>query len=150
MTAAPVSLDLPRPRRKYTFVLTPLADAMFQLLIFFMLTSSLTPYSLLTIRSGAPGEAVSPDGAGPAETPAIAANATIWNVRKDEIVAGGQAFAFSALPDLASAVAADASASVLLIARPEAEVQDLTAVLEALTVAGISGVQIATQGGDGG
>jgi biopolymer transport protein ExbD len=42
-----------RPR-KYGFALTPLADAMFQLLIFFMLSSSLSPYSLIALTRGAP------------------------------------------------------------------------------------------------
>jgi len=46
----------PRSPARYRFVLTPLADAMFQLLIFFMLSSNLAPYSLLTIRSGTTGD----------------------------------------------------------------------------------------------
>jgi biopolymer transport protein ExbD len=44
---------LPELPRRYKFVLTPLADAMFQLLIFFMLTSSLAPYSLITLKTAA-------------------------------------------------------------------------------------------------
>ena len=42
---------LPERPRRYRFVLTPLADAMFQLLIFFMLSSSLAPYSLITLKT---------------------------------------------------------------------------------------------------
>ncbi len=51
--AHPTIKSLPKSERRYTFALTPLADAMFQLLIFFMLSTSLTPYSLLTITRGA-------------------------------------------------------------------------------------------------
>ena len=47
-------LALPTRKRTYRFALTPFADAMFQLLIFFMLSSSLTPYSLLTLQTGTP------------------------------------------------------------------------------------------------
>ena len=46
-----LNLPLPPRKRSYRVALTPLADAMFQLLTFFMLTTSLTPYSMLTIGS---------------------------------------------------------------------------------------------------
>ena len=42
---------LPERPRRYKFAMTPLADAMFQLLIFFMLSSSLAPYSLITLKT---------------------------------------------------------------------------------------------------
>ena len=46
-------LILPRRNRRYRFSMTPLADVMFQLLIFFMLSANLAAYSLLPLRSGA-------------------------------------------------------------------------------------------------
>ena len=147
-TQLTTSLDLPRRTRRYGFALTPLADAMFQLLIFFMLTSSLTAYSLLTIRSGTAGDAATGGGGQGDAPPALAADAAIWNIGEGAIVAGGQTFDFTALPDLARAIAATQGAQILLIARADAQVQDLTTVLEALTLAGVEGVQIASaQGG---
>ena len=45
-----VPIDPPHRPRGNRFPMTALADAMFQLLIFFMLASSLTPYSLLPLQ----------------------------------------------------------------------------------------------------
>ncbi|MGH1330353.1 MAG: ExbD/TolR family protein [Paracoccaceae bacterium] len=139
------SLGLPQTKRRYSFALTPLADAMFQLLIFFMLSSSLTPYSLLTIRSGATGEPGASSGGASGEEPAaIAADAAIWQIANGQITAGGQSFEFEMLPDLAKALKANNTAQILLIAKPGAQVQDLATVLEALTIAGVTGVQLAS------
>ena len=47
-------LNLPvRRRRSVAFSMTALADVLFQLLIFFMLSANLAAYSLLPLRSGA-------------------------------------------------------------------------------------------------
>lgn len=139
-------LDLPQRKRSYRFALTPLADAMFQLLIFFMLSSSLTPYSLITLQSGAdPGQGAT-DGTG-TEAPdaeALPGETALWSVEADGIVVGGQSFGFERLPALAEAlVAADPAARVILILRPSARVQDVARVLETLDLAEIGSVQIA-------
>ncbi|MGR3436064.1 MAG: hypothetical protein ACU0CO_14430 [Shimia sp.] len=42
---------LPKTRRRYRPSLTPLADAMFLLLVYFMFTTNLTPFSLLGLRA---------------------------------------------------------------------------------------------------
>lgn len=138
-------VQLPRRTGQYTFVLTPLADAMFQLLIFFMLSSNLAPYSLLTIRSGSDG---STDGSasndtGQDEAPLPPADAAIWNVDAGAIVVGGQTFGFDTLADLAAALNVNNDAAVVLIMRDTALVQDMSSVLEALTSAGIENIQIA-------
>lgn len=142
------NLILPRPAPKRgRFAMTPLADAMFQLLIFFMLSSSLAPYSLLTIRSGPepaqigdPQTGTTPDP----ETPvtAIGANTVLWTLEPERVTIGGQTFPYDALTDLAVALAANDEAEVIVILRSEARVQDLATVMEALTAAGISAVQI--------
>lgn len=140
-------IELPRRPRKVGFALTPLADAMFQLLIFFMLSSNLTPYSLLGLRAGAvagapptdPGATTPPSQAttlSPVET-------AIWSVSRESIVAGGQRFGFDALPRLAQAMRTAGTARVLLVTRGDAQVQGLVSVLEALAAAGITDVQIA-------
>ena len=57
-----MSLLGPRPpRRRIVFMLTPLVDVMFLLLIFFMLSSQTAPYSLLEIMAqGTPGAEPAP------------------------------------------------------------------------------------------
>lgn len=140
------NLILPRPAPKRgRFAMTPLADAMFQLLIFFMLSSSLAPYSLLTIRSGPEpqqaGDAQSANVPDP-DSAIIGANTALWTLEPGRVTIGGQTFAYAALPDLALALAANGDAEVIVILRQEARVQDLATVMEALTAAGISAVQI--------
>lgn len=143
------ALNLPDRKRNYRFALTPLADAMFQLLIFFMLSSGLTPYSLLTLQS-APGEAAPQDaGAGSGQetdTPAPPVDAALWTIDAESVTVGGQTFGFDALDDLAGALGvAGAPASVILIIRPTAQVQDITTVLGRLTVANVTAVQVSTE-----
>ena len=143
-------LQLPRRKQNYRFALTPLADAMFQLLIFFMLSSGLTPYSLLTLQS-APGEqsTQTPTGQDPESSediqPSAPVDVALWTVDAETVIVGGQRFGFEALDDLAGALGvAGASAEVVLIIRPTAQVQDITTVLARLTAANITAVQIST------
>lgn len=135
--------DLPRSARRYTFALTPLADAMFQLLIFFMLTSSLTPYSLLTLRSGpSTGDTATASAPTPAQSQKTPLKSAIWQIENGQIVASGQRFGFEQLPQLAGALLAAGTPQVLLITKPTAQVQDLVIVIEILTAAGIEAIQI--------
>jgi len=144
--AKPLKKSLPvRSGRKYQFVLTPLADAMFQLLIFFMLSSNLAPYSLLTIRSGSAAQDAG-GGSDPAQSAVPPADAAVWTIEADEIVVGGLRYGRDNLAALAEALNADGNASVVLILRDAALVQDLSSVLEALTTAGVESVQIAGGG----
>lgn len=142
------NLILPRPAPKRArFAMTPLADAMFQLLIFFMLSSSLAPYSLLTIRSGPEPQEIgdtqsSTQPAPDAPITTIGANTALWTLDPDKVTIGGQSFPYEVLADLAVALAENAEAEVVIILRSEARVQNLATVLEALTAAGISAVQI--------
>lgn len=148
MPAALTRIELPRRPRRYGFALTPLADAMFQLLVFFMLSSNLAPYALLPLRSGAIGGTGASAGNGDAEGPALAAGQTaIWSVSRDSLVAGGQRFGFDRLPDLAVALQQAGTAQVLLVTRPDAQVQGIVTVLETLATHGIVDVQVARGGG---
>jgi biopolymer transport protein ExbD len=145
MTVARKSLLPPRQQTRMRFVLTPLADAMFQLLIFFMLSSNLSPYSLLTIRSGdATANSGTDQGNGDVATAQpIGPDVAIWSVEDGAIVANGQRFELALLPDLAAALTAAGTGSIVVVVRPAAHVQDLAAVLEALAFAGITAVQLA-------
>ncbi|MCX7561645.1 biopolymer transporter ExbD [Sulfitobacter sp. F26204] len=147
--ASGFSLNLPQRRTNYRFALTPLADAMFQLLIFFMLTSGLTPYSLLPFQS-APAQATAEpsvaaeDGTLP-DTPAMdeQGDVALWTIEAKAILVGGQRFGFDALDDLAGALGtAGSPGAVVLIVRPSAQVQDITTVLARLSAAEVSSVQV--------
>lgn len=141
-------IELPRRQRRYGFALTPLADAMFQLLIFFMLSANLTPYSLLSLKAG------TISGASPGDQPAdhepqinaptlSPGETAIWSISRESIVASGQRFGFDALPQLAGAMRAAGTARVLLVTRADAQVQGVVSVLEVLAAHGITDIQLA-------
>ena len=137
-------LNLPvRRRRSVAFSMTALADVLFQLLIFFMLSSNLAAYSMLPLRSGAlrgdgGGEA---SGAGTAVTEA--STTAIWTLNPDGIVASGQRFGLDRVQVLADALALQKTRHVLIILRPDVPVQNVATVLELLSAHGITSVQIA-------
>lgn len=143
-------IELPRSTRQYRFSLVPLADTMFQLLIFFMLSANLTPYSLLTIRNGALG------GTGGSENVAEQAKAdvrvsnpmttAVWSVSADSVVANGQRFPVDRIPDLATALKLQNTPEVLLVSQRGATVQMLVTILEILAQNGITAVRVADGG----
>ncbi|MBE1283400.1 MAG: biopolymer transporter ExbD [Rhodobacteraceae bacterium] len=147
---------LPERPRRYRFALTPLADAMFQLLIFFMLSTSLTPYSLITLKS-APADTVSENqaqGAGDASSetspprPTSAGDVALWTIGNGVVrAAGGMELAIEQVSDLAEAFSTqDNPASVVLIIEESARVQDVAYALEALENANVGSVQITRDG----
>ena len=145
-------LDLPVRKRRVTFTLTSLADVMFQLLVFFMLSSSLTPYALLTLnRTDAVSDQRVGSSAGSSpDTPlpsGAAVSAPLWNIGADGMVIQGQTFGFETLPDLVAALGDDLTpASVILIVKSSARVQDLATVLAHLQDAEVTAVQISAGG----
>jgi biopolymer transport protein ExbD len=140
------ALSVRRNPKRYRIALTPLADAMFQLLIYFMLSSNVTPYSLISLK----GALTTPGGQGGngtgAAQPAPGTDTTVWTVQEGSVIAGGQPFQMDKLAELTTALALSGTTSVTLIVRPEAKVQDLTSVLEALAAGGITDVQLAGRG----
>jgi len=150
MSSVQTRLNLPRRRSKSLFSLTPLADAMFQLLIFFMLTSNLSPYSFLTLKSPA-GEASTQSGAegssDPNQQAADLGETALWTVEEDQVLVGGQPFGFDKLTALAAALGSDvAPAKVILVVHANARVQDVASVLEALNNANIQSLQVIPRG----
>ena len=145
---AAARIQLPQRKRNYKFALTPLADAMFQLLIFFMLSSSLTPYSLLTLQSApgasATGSAIAGNDPDAQPLTAAPADTALWTVEADAVLVGGQRFGFDALDDLAQALGAPSS--VILIVHPSAQVQSVSTVLARLRAADVGSVQISGGG----
>ncbi|WP_018001524.1 biopolymer transporter ExbD [Paracoccus sp. N5] len=151
----PPGLDLPRrPRRRGFFAMTALADVLFQLLIFFMVSASLVSYSLLPLRSGAlrdSGGAAAGEEAPQAGTTLTEARATaVWTLNPGGITASGQQFTLSGAAALAEALAAQGTRNVLIVLRPAVPVQDLVQVLEILSARGIDSVQIAEAPGGAG
>ncbi|WP_284376840.1 ExbD/TolR family protein [Sulfitobacter pacificus] len=147
--ASGFSLNLPQRRTNYRFALTPLADAMFQLLIFFMLSSGLTPYSLLPFQSAQAQVDAGPSVAGEEgedpepPAPEQAEDVALWTIEAEAVLVGGQRFGFDALDDLAGALGtAGSPGSVVLIVRPSAQVQDITTVLARLSAAEVASVQV--------
>lgn len=135
-----------RNPRRYRISLTPLADAMFNLLIFFMLSSNITPYSLLPLKgtTAMPGADA---GAGGSDAPQpLGSETAIWTVSEGQIIAGGQEFGLDRIAELTQSLTLLGTTSIVLIVRPEARVQDLTSVLEALSAGGITEVQLAGRG----
>lgn len=143
-------LSLPRRERRYRFSMTPLADVMFQLLVFFMLSANITPYSLIDIRTGGLS------GGAPAGAAAAAAGAgrgtdirstAVWTLGPDGLItASGQRFAPDRLPVLADALVAQGTRDVLVVVGQGARVQQVVTVLQALNLRGITSVQIAGGG----
>ncbi len=130
--------------------MTPLADVMFQLLIFFMLSANIAPYSMLDLRTGGvsggtPSAAEQTEEA-PGRTTDIRSTA-VWTLdAKGAIVAGGQSFAPDRLPALAEALLGQGTHDVLVILRRDVPVQRLVTVLQTLAAHGITSVQV-TGGG---
>jgi biopolymer transport protein ExbD len=131
------------PRRRIVFMLIPLVDVMFLLLIFFMLSSQTAPYSLLEIvAQGTPGQESAPQ-----TPPAAVAPAT------ELLVSISRGFArFNGtrveMADLRSAIetykAAGFSRAVVTTGQA-ATVQDVVSVLEALERAAFAEMQLVTQ-----
>lgn len=140
----PVVLLDPRPPKRQAFALTPLADVMFQLLIFFMLSSSLSPYALLPLVAPADPTAA------PVSASAVPAGdvaPVIWTVGRAEIRAGGSSFAPEALPDLLAELQRAGVAEILLFTTAQTTTQDVATVLEAIRVSGLARARLIGRSG---
>ncbi|MEL6915913.1 MAG: biopolymer transporter ExbD [Pseudomonadota bacterium] len=143
---------LPERPRRYRFALTPLADAMFQLLIFFMLSTSLTPYSLLTLKSAEAGvEESAPEtpgaGAGEDQAGPDLGRISFWTVQAGLVRVDEVAYDMDQLGPLAEALGEqDDPGEIVILVSPDARVQDVATALEALAGANIDAVQITQEG----
>jgi len=144
---------LPVRKRTYRVSLTPLADAMFQLLTFFMLTTSLTPYSLITIGTSqeAPTEVAEAGGAeadggdDAANTPSVSQEPglVIWELEDGVIRTSGSVYERDRLADLSEALALRTdNVSVQLVLGPTARIQDVASAMAALKGASVEKVEL--------
>ncbi len=132
-----------RPRR-YGFALTPLADAMFQLLIFFMLSSTLSPYSLIALTGGAAAGQSSVTGQPDARAAPPKPNdaLVIWHLSRGHVRAGDQNLPLAELASLMPALEQQGIKDVLVFPTRSATVQDIATVLEVLGLHGVASVRL--------
>lgn len=126
----------PRP----AFALTPLADIMFQLLIFFMLTTSLAPYALVPlVRAAAPEAGATPAAQAPAPDSAAPA---VWNLGQGVVRSGGEELPLADLPLVLADLRDSRVEEILLFLTDTARTQDLVTVLEAVEDAGFARLRL--------
>lgn len=138
-------------RRRGGFALTPLADIMFQLLIFFMLSTSLAPYALLPLAGPQPepvqpesvqSEPAQPEASQPEATPPTAAPQVIWHLHAGQLREGARPIGLEALPERLAELQADGVGELVIFVTPAARAQDLASLLEALQADGPPRVQL--------
>lgn len=137
------SLPQSNRARRYGFSFTPLADAMFQLLVFFMLTSSLAPYSLMTLTPGASGNiAAAGDAPEIEQKSSQEERVAIWSVGRGTLRAGGEKVELANIRGLIDPLIEVGLDRVVLLTGRSATVQDMAAVLEALTLAHVPTIEV--------
>ncbi len=127
-------------RRGPVFSLVPLADVVFQLLIFFMLTAGLSAYAQLPL--GAAAEMPALRSAGTASGGTASGGSAAWHVSAGHIRAGNAQITIAELPEAMALLRGLRIAEIVLFATETATVDDMTAVLEVLQGAGIGGVRL--------
>ncbi len=129
-------------------MLTPLVDVMFLLLIFFMVSSQTSPYSLLTMQAGKSGSEPSAQAAPTPPPKAVPATpqvrVTVYNgyVRYNGLRVE--------LTDLKASVDKSRAAGALtavVLSSTAATVQDVVSVVDALRSADFADVQLVMQSG---
>jgi biopolymer transport protein ExbD len=133
-------------RRSLVFALTPLADIMFQLLIFFMLTTSIVPYALLPLGGAAPQTQTPLPGL----TDAPRAGSAAWHVSAGRIRGGDASIDIADLPLALDQLREVDIAEIVLFTTPDATVQDLASVLDHMQAAGLKRVRLIARPGGGG
>lgn len=137
------------PRRKFAFMLTPLVDVMFLLLIFFMLSSQTAPYSLLEILAGGDGQPppVSEPQTQPAQEPGGAPNDLVVSISRDYVRFNGERVEMA---DLAAAIErfkAAGFSSAMVLTTQLATVQDVVSVLEVFESSNFGDMKLVLQQG---
>jgi len=142
LAVLPVTLPAPAraPRR---FALTPLADVMFQLLVFFMLSSSLAPYALVPLTAGA--------GPGAARTAAPEARApATWHLGAGAVRIGREVVPLDGAAGAVARARAAGVAEVVVFAGAAARAGDVARLLAALQAGGMPRVRLVDGGGAAG
>ncbi|MEN3792683.1 biopolymer transporter ExbD [Fulvimarina sp. MAC3] len=138
---------LPQRRRLRGFLLTPLIDVIFLLLVFFMVCSQVAPYSLVELASSAQaGGAASaaPTEAEPSERPDSADGTEIVLIlSRGHIRAGASTITLAQLPEALAVMKEEGVRDALLLTNRSATVQDVATALEAFRASGLDRVRFA-------
>lgn len=139
--AAPDRIIIWKQRqRRVFFALTPLIDVMFLLLIFFMLSSQISPYALMPVGAAASAVGVAePDGAstGPLAIRLLHGEARI----------GGRVVALENLAAAVEDLVGQGITAFVVIPTASADVQDAVTALETLQGASAVTVTLVSAGG---
>lgn len=121
---------------------------MFQLLIFFMLSTSLAPYALLPLPAGQPANGDIGEEGGIRQEDGTRGNVgpapvqVIWHLQRGHLREGARPIAFDALTGRLTALRGEGIEELVLFITPAAESRDLAEVLEALQRDGPARVQL--------
>jgi len=126
-------------RRRVSFVLTPLIDVIFLLLLFFMLSSEVAPYSLLPLSDVASGRE---ETAAPPPEPSSPRLPLAVRVLHGQVRIGNEAIPFAELEEAVRGLRREGSEAYLLIPTASATVQDVVSALEALKKASVASVTL--------
>jgi len=135
MMGQPIPLfRTPVRRRRASFVLTSLIDVIFLLVIFFMVSSQVLPYSLIPIGAAASGGTPIPaDDTG---------SPVALRIQQGRVSIGGRAVAFTDLPDALKRLRDSGVSALVLSTAQTATVQDLVSVLEMCRTAAFETVTV--------
>jgi biopolymer transport protein ExbD len=122
-------------------VLTSLIDVIFLLVIFFMVTSQITPFSLIPLGATASG--------GGAPAPADAVAPVALRIQAGRVSIGGKPVELAALPSELAALRDSGVSALVLSSSASATVQDLVSVLEMCRKAAFETVTVLNRPGAG-
>jgi len=110
-------------------VLTSLIDVIFLLLVFFMLSSQIAPYSLISVSGGTSSQADTPTEAPIAAQQSDAAN-LLFIVSRGHIKAGSATIPLDQLPKALNRFGEETPPNATLLTTKSATVQDIVTALE--------------------
>jgi biopolymer transport protein ExbD len=139
-----MATSLFRTPRKQTvrFMLVPLIDVIFLLLTFFMLSSSIEPYS--SIMLGEHGAQSEPGETEPNAQAAVRPD-LVLSVSRGSVQANGSLVALADVAATLVALRRQGADTVIVFTRTSATVQDIVTVLDALKKAAFTSVTIRKQ-----
>lgn len=140
--AAPPGLR-PRRRLRRPMVLTPLVDIVFLLLTFFMLSSQLTPFSLLALENQTSGAPSAPALATAADPGAGGRPDALLSVGAGQVRLNGRKLGAGSLLAALREEAATGTSRVTILTATDATVQDFVAALEAAKAASFASIAVA-------
>ena len=138
-------LPVMKPQRR--IALTPLVDVIFLLLIFFMLTSQIAPFSLISFKAQeAPAAFDRPDEAQDPTARTQPASVVLVTVMNGGVSVEGSLTPAEKLDDLMADLRKRGFSAAIIAPRRDARVQDLISVLEAVKKASFATVSIRSGG----